>query len=195
MGRQGAKIIKLEPSKVAFLLIDVQEKLASKVENAEEILFNLQKAIKGLSILGISVYVSEQYPSGLGETVVSLKKLLCPDQKYFSKTTFSCFDSMELREKLLQPSIEQWIVAGLEAHVCVLQTAKDLVLAGKEVVVLNDCISSRSASNLLIAIAEMRECGIRVSSLETILFELIKDSKAPQFKQISQWVKDANPFD
>jgi nicotinamidase-related amidase len=96
----------------------------------------------------------------------------------------------ELNKYLLALPVQQWVLIGIEAHVCVLQTAKDLLRENKQVVVLNDAISSRSIYDFATAIAEMRDCGVRISSAETILFELLKDSKAEEFKQISHLVKE-----
>ena len=97
-------------------------------------------------------------------------------------------DDLVKAELLLAP-VSQWVLAGIEAHVCVLQTAKDLLEQGKQVVVLNDAISSRSIYDFSTAIAEMRDCGARISSTETVLFELLRDSKAAEFKEISQLIK------
>lgn len=84
---------------------------------------------------------------------------------------------------------DQWVLIGIEAHVCVLQTAKDLIAEGKQVVVLNDAIGSRSIYDFSTAIAEMRDCGVRITSTETILFELLRNSQAAEFKAMSQLIK------
>jgi nicotinamidase-related amidase len=171
------------------LLIDVQEKLLPRVEHSCLLMKNLQKAVRGFRILNLPIYVTEQYPRGLGETVPSLKSCLGPTQIYFSKTSFSCMGDSGVQSSILETSLQQWILMGLEAHVCVLQTARALINAGKEVVILNDAISSRSIYDFSTAIAEMRDMGARISSTESVLFELLQDAKAPEFKQISQLLK------
>ncbi len=179
----------LEPSRTALLIIDVQEKLFPRVENNEEVLNTMIKVIKGFQILGIPIYATEQYPQGLGETIPEIKHLLGPGQIYFSKTSFSCLGNEHIQEILLSHGANQWVLVGLEAHVCVLQSARSLLQADQEVVVLNDAISSRSVYDFSTAIAEMRDMGVRISSSETILFDLLRDAKAPQFKSISQLIK------
>lgn len=180
---------KLAREKTALLVIDVQEKLFPHVENSCHIMQALQKIIRGFQILELPIFVTEQYPAGLGHTVASLKGILGPEQTYMSKTTFSCLDDPAVKEDLLKKNIEQWVIVGIEAHVCVLQTAKDLIENEKQVIVPNDAISSRSIYDYSTAIAEMRDCGVRISSTETVLFELLRNSKAAEFKEISQLIK------
>lgn len=180
---------KLLRDKVGLLVVDVQEKLFPYVENSCPVMQTIQKAVRGFQILHLPIYVTEQYPKGLGHTVATLKGVLGPDQTYLAKTTFSCLDDHAVKEALLQAPIAQWVVAGIEAHVCILQTVKDLLENNKQVVVLNDAISSRSIYDFSTAIAELRDCGARISSTETILFELLRDSKAAEFKEISQLIK------
>lgn len=180
---------KLMRDQTALLLIDVQEKLFPYVENSCHVVQSIQKAIRGFQILGLPIYVTEQYPKGLGSTIAVLKGILGDSQSYLTKTTFSCLDDELIKKELLNLPIDQWVVIGIEAHVCVLQTAKDLLLSHKQVVVLNDAISSRSIYDFSTAIAEMRDCGARISSTETVLFELLRNSKASEFKEISQLIK------
>jgi isochorismate hydrolase len=149
----------------------------------------LQTLVKGFQILKLPIFVTEQYPKGLGTTVNSLKNCLDPHQEYLSKTTFSCLHDEGIKNKLMQSPVNQWIIAGIEAHVCVLQTAKSLLMSDHQVVILNDAISSRSIFDFSTAIAEMRDCGARISSTETVLFELVRDSLAPEFKEISRLLK------
>lgn len=173
-----------------LLLIDAQEKLFYQVESSCEVVGTLFKVISGFQIMHLPIMVTEQYPQGLGATIAPLKNLLGSNQKYLSKTTFSCLGDPQIRQAILALPITQWVLCGLEAHVCVLQTAKELLAEGKQVVVLNDAITSRSVYDFSTAIAEMRDCGARISSTETVLFELLRDSKAVEFKQLSQLFKN-----
>lgn len=181
--------ITLDRAKTALLVVDVQDGLFPHVERALEVVEAIDKVIQGFQILKLPILVSEQYPKGLGETVHCLKTRLADAYFPWIKTTFSCFDDPSLRQHLIEHPCQQWVLVGMEAHVCVLQTAKGLLSAGKDVVVLNDAIGSRSIYDFSTAIAEMRDCGIRVSSVETVLFELLRDSQAPEFKQISALIK------
>lgn len=184
-----SKNFTLSRASTALLVVDVQEKLFPHIERSGEILYTIQQAVKGFQILGLPIYVSEQYPQGLGEIIAALKCSLGPTQIYFSKTAFSCLSDDRLKEVILSQQASQWVVAGIEAHVCILQTVKELLKSGKEVVVLNDAISSRSIYDSSTAIAEMRDIGARISSTETVLFELVHDAKAPEFKQLIALIK------
>lgn len=180
---------KLSKDNVGLLIVDVQEKLFPHVENSCHIMQTLQKIVRGFQILHLPIYVTEQYPQGLGGTVPSLKGVLGEHQMYFVKTTFSCLDDVDIKEKLLNEPITQWVVVGIEAHICVLQTVKDLLENDKQVTVLNDAISSRSIYDFSTAIAELRDCGARISSTETVLFELLRNSKSAEFKEMSNLIK------
>lgn len=180
---------KLIRERTALLLIDVQEKLFPYVENSCIVMQAMQKAIRGFQILRLPIFATEQYPKGLGTTVAVLKGLLGDPQRYLIKTAFSCLDDEAIKKELLSLPFDQWVVIGIEAHVCVLQTVKDLLQHHKQVVVLNDAISSRSIYDFSTAIAELRDCGARISSTETVLFELLRNSKASEFKEISQLIK------
>jgi len=182
-------LYRLNRKRTGLLVVDVQEKLFPLVERTCEVMDGLKLVIEGFQVMHLPIVVTEQYPKGLGHTVGTLKAWLGDDQVYLSKTTFSCAGDEELKSKLLSMPVDDWVVVGIEAHVCVLQTVKDLLLSGKRVVVLNDCISSRSIFNFSTAIAEMRDYGARISSVETVLFELLGDSLAAEFKQISQLIK------
>lgn len=179
----------LKKESTGLILVDVQEKLFRLVERSCEVMQTIQKVVKGFQVLDLPILVTEQYPEGLGSTVGTLKSLLGEEQHYYSKTSFSCMGDPELKALILDLPVEQWVVVGIEAHVCVLQTARDLLAAGKEVVVLNDAIASRSIYDFSTAIAELRDCGARISSAETVMFELLRDSKSPEFKAMSELIK------
>lgn len=172
-----------------LLVVDMQDKLFNHVDRPCEVLLGVQKVIKGFQILQLPIVVTEQYPQGLGPTIETLKSCLGENQTYLPKTCFSCLGDQKIEEEVLNLPVDSWVIVGIEAHVCVLQTARDLIQQGKAVVVLNDCITSRSVFDFSTAIAELRDMGARISSAETVLFELVKDAKAPEFREISQLVK------
>lgn len=181
----------LDPEQAALLVIDIQEKLYPKMDHPCEFLENGLKMIKGAQLFNLPILLSEQNPKGLGRTL-GLIQTLVPDQKnYFAKTSFSSIKHPSLLQAIEQSNREQWILIGIEAHVCVLQTAKDLLKHGYEVTVVNDAISSRSIIDFSTAIAELRDMGVRISSVETILFELLKDATHPQFKACLELVKNS----
>lgn len=181
----------LDKATSTLLIVDMQEKVFSVVDHAPELLAALIKLIQGIQILQVPIHISEQYPQGLGETIWPIKNLLGGQYQPWIKTTFSCLDDRAFANFVHSSPAQQWIVVGIEAHICVLQTAKALVKLGKEVTVLNDAISSQSIFDFSTAIAEMRDEKIRISCIETILFELLKDSRAPEFKAISQLIKSS----
>jgi nicotinamidase-related amidase len=176
-------------STCGLLVIDVQEKLFPLVEHSCEVMLKIQTAVRGFQIMKLPIYATEQYPQGLGSTVQELKGWLGPSQEFFTKFSFSCVKDEKFKQFITALPIKQWVLAGIEAHVCVLQTARDLLTLGKEVAVLNDAISSRSIYDFSTAIAEMRDMGVRVTSTETILFELISNCQEAEFKQIINLIK------
>lgn len=175
------KSFRLDPKKAALLIIDVQVKLFPLVERPCEMMEKQVLLIKGCKLAHVPVFATEQYPKGLGNTIDSLKSLIDSKNILPEKTRFSGASIL--------PDYKQWIVAGIETHVCVQQTVFDLIQAGKDVVVVNDATSSRSIYDFATAIAEIRDFGARVSSTESIVFELLQDSKHPNFKSFSQLIK------
>lgn len=180
---------KLNKETSALLIVDVQEKLFPLVEHPCEMLEKMLLLINGCKLFHLPTVVSEQYPKGLGSTIEALKKTVPQEAAYFSKTTFACSGDPVLQKAIGNLGRKQWIVAGIEAHVCILQTVRGLLEAGFEVVVANDAISSRSIYDFSTAIAELKEWGVRVTSVETILFELMEDASKPEFKALSALIK------
>lgn len=192
MHTQGAfcmSFFTLQPSQTALLIVDMQEKVFASVDRGTDILNTICKLVKGFQILNLPIIQSEQYPEGLGQTVEPLKTLLGNSYHPWIKSTFSCLDNSKFLNCVNSLPYLQWVVVGIEAHICILQTVKGLLKIGKQVTVLNDATTSRSIYDFSTAIAEMRDDGARISCTETILFELLKDSKHPQFKSISDLIK------
>lgn len=182
-------LLTLDPSQTALLIVDVQEKLFACVDRREEVSNSIHKVVKGFQILELPIFQSEQYPQGLGKTIAPLQVLLGNAYHPVNKTTFSCCDDPGFVNFVSSLPYRQWVIAGIEAHICVLQTVKGLLKLGNQVTVLNDAVTSRSMADYSTALVEMRDCGARISSVETVLFELLKDSKHPSFKSISHLVK------
>ncbi len=170
------------------LLIDFQEKLFPHMQEKEQLELKVSKLITGLKILEITVLVTEQYSKGLGDTIPSLQKLFS-DCSAIEKMTFSCCDEPVFLKRLQQSEKKNVILCGIETHVCVLQTTIDLLQAGYQPVVVEDCVSSRNLNDKHIAIERLRQEGAIISSLESILFELARTSGTEIFKAISKLVK------
>jgi nicotinamidase-related amidase len=180
---------RLHSDKAALVVVDVQEKLFPLIDRPCEVMERLKVLIQGAALLEVPIIATEQYPKGLGGTIAPLKDLIGSQGSYPAKTTFSACAEASSLQAITQTGKTQWIVAGIEAHVCVLQTVRDLLDKGFNVVVVNDAISSRSVYDFSTAIAEMRDMGARIASTETVLFELVHDAKHPKFKAFSQLIK------
>ncbi len=174
----------------AGLVIDIQERLFPVMWEKEKLLKNCQLLIKGLNELDIPVTVTQQYSRGLGETVEGIKSAF-PEFHFIEKREFSCCDEPSVSEILNELKAKNVILCGIESHVCVLQTAIDLKENGFNPVVVIDCISSRSPESIKWAVERFRFEHILMTSVESILFELTRSSKAPEFKAISNLVKQA----
>lgn len=172
----------------AGIIIDIQEKLFPHIYEHDRLARNTNILIEGLKILGIPMLVTEQYTKGLGFTVPEIKTSL-ENRETFEKTVFSCCDDPEIILELNNLDRKFVILAGIETHVCVLQTAVDLIENGFIPVVVEDCVSSRKPNDKVVAIDRMRQEGAYISTYESILFELARVSGTDQFKAISRLVK------
>ena len=170
------------------VVIDIQEKLLPHIYEGETTLQNCLKLIDGLQILSVPIIITQQYTKGLGSTVPSVIQKF-PEFNYIEKNSFSCFDEPAFREKLSDPDRKSIILCGIESHVCVLQTCIDLLDAGFVPVVVEDCVSSRKPNDKITAINRMRQEGARITSLESLLFELTRVAGYDIFKAISRIVK------
>lgn len=171
-----------------LLIIDIQERLFPHMSNADKLSENCQILLKGLTELSVPAFLSEQYVKGLGETIEPIKSLLA-ESKSAEKRSFSCCDDPEMMKAIESFNRKEIILIGIETHVCILQTAIDLLEKEYKVVVIADCVSSRNEADKRIALDRIRQEGGRVSSYESILFELTRSSSAAEFKSISKLVK------
>lgn len=171
-----------------FCLVDVQERLFPHVTNNEEIEKKLITLIQGLKVLEVPFIVNEQYKKGIGETIPSLKELVS-EYPHFEKTTFSCCKNEPTMEAIKSTGKKNVIVAGIETHVCVLQTCIDLLEAGLQPILVTDCVTSRKQNDTDVAIRRLIQAGVIPTTYESILFELTLNAKNPVFKEISKLVK------
>jgi hypothetical protein len=155
------------------------------MEQVEQNLITLAAALK---VLEIPYLVTEQYTKGLGFTI-QLIRIALGEFKAIEKTTFSCCDEPAFMNAISAAGKKNIILCGIETHVCILQTAIDLLEAGYHPVVIEDCVSSRKLSDKNIAIERMRQEGVIITSLESVLFELTRNSGTETFKAISKLVK------
>ena len=172
----------------ALLLIDMQGKLAQSMFEPDMVLENCAKLIQAAKLFEMPILILEQYPKGLGPTAPSLRELL-GDQPAIEKVFFSACDSEEFQQQLRDAGRRQILVAGIEAHVCVYQTVRDLLKQPYEVHVASDAVSSRTEWNRNIALERMREMGAVITSTEMALFEMMRAAKGDLFKPFAQIVK------
>jgi nicotinamidase-related amidase len=177
----------LNREKTALLVIDIQEKIYKVVRNYELLIDNVLKLVKGFKILNLPIYFTEQYPKGLGETVRQLKDEINKDAVL--KLTFSCSGASDLFDQLKKNNIQQVVVCGIESHVCVQQTVLDLLANGFQVNLAVNAVSSRTKIDYKTAIARMGKHGAELTTVETILFELLQICGTPEFKGISSLIK------
>lgn len=175
----------IELQETALLIVDVQEKLFSKIEGKNELQRVLLQAIEAFQILNIPIIISEQYPEKLGSTLEILKEKLILSTPTYDKSTFSALKDEKIKEAIYNLNKKSWVLVGIESHVCVLQSALGLLDLKREVIVLQDGIGSRDINHKMIAISEMRKNNVRISCLETLLFELLGHAKHSKFKEIS----------
>jgi nicotinamidase-related amidase len=168
-----------------FLMIDVQEKLIGAVQNSQQILDNCAWLLRLSQFMAIPVLVSEQYPKGLGETVSELLPFI-PEESLMEKIHFSCVSSEPCLTQIEETGCHQFILAGIESHVCVLQTALELQEIGKEVFVVSDAVSSRHPHDKEMALARLRDVGIHIVTREMVLFEWAHQAATEKFRQLSR---------
>jgi nicotinamidase-related amidase len=177
----------IDRNKSVFVLIDVQEKFIPVIGNIEQVILNANILVKVSEILKTPLIVTEQYPKGLGET--SKKIVLPPNVHPIEKMEFSCFNHEEFVKKINSLKVDSIVLFGIEAHVCILQTALDALKNDLNVYVVSDAISSRTLENKKTAIERMRQSGVFVVSTEILLFQLLKKAGTEEFRQISKLIK------
>ncbi len=174
-----------------LLIIDVQERLCAAMPAPvlAQLLRNTTVLITAARALQIPLLVTEQYPQGLGSTHAQIKTALPDDQSFYSKTCFSSCGAKDIKPLLTVHAHGQFILTGMEAHVCVLQTALELKQQGATVFVVEDAICSRFKPQFNNAIARLRAEGIVISSTESVLFEWLRDASHPQFKALAPLIR------
>lgn len=170
------------------LIIDIQERLHPKIYGYQELGANTQILVQGLKALSVPLLVTQQYTKALGPTVEPIREVL-GEFEYHEKISFSCCDTPDFAADLEKQGKKHVIIAGEETHVCVLQTALDLLALGYQPVVVEDCVSSRKLSDKDVAIARIRQAGGIITTHESVLFELTRFAGSGTFKQISRLVK------
>ena len=169
-----------------LVCIDIQESLAKAMFDRASLIANTRKLIAGINVLNIPILWTEQNPERLGATVPEIAAVMPALTHSISKMSFSCCGSDEFVRVLKARQRSAFVLAGIETHICVLQTAIDLAGMGFRVHVAADCVCSRTPENNAGGIERMRSMGVQITSVETALFELLRTAAAPQFKEIAK---------
>ena len=168
-----------------LLIVDVQEKLVPLVQNSESLIANCHWLMRLARELDIPVIVSEQYPRGLGKSVEAIRTYWV-EEEVLEKVHFSCLKDTTCRDRLADIDRPQVVIAGIESHVGILQTALELIESGKEVFVVEDAISARHDVDHRLAVERMRQAGIQIISKEIVFFEWLEQAGTDTFKALSK---------
>jgi nicotinamidase-related amidase len=180
--------VKLDRSRAALVVVDVQEAFRPAVLDFEQVAANVAVLVRGARVLGLPTLVTEQYPKGLGRTAPEVAEHL-DEVRPIEKVCFSAVQANGFSRELHDTRRDQVLLCGIESHVCVNQTAEDLLADGAEVHVAQDAVTSRTAGNRALGLHKMERSGATVTSVETALFELVRQAGTPEFKQVQALVK------
>lgn len=174
-----------------LLIIDVQDRLARTMDEdvLDKLVRNTNILIEAATALTIPIQRTEQYPKGLGSTLPAIVAKLPEGHTTYEKTCFSSCGAAGFDASLNDTSRDQIIISGMETHICVLQSAMELLQQGKQVFVVQDAVCSRSKKHFKNALARMRQAGVIISNVESVLFEWLKDANHPQFKSLAKLIR------
>ncbi len=171
-----------------LLVIDIQERLVGMLQ--KDIIVEKSCALANAArVLGLDIIATEQYPKGLGSTIPLLKDAMGERAKYIEKTSFSALNEIGFEDILKATGKKHVIICGIEAHICVYQTAMDLISKGYEVSLVADASASRNKFEFKSGVELMRQKGVNITCVEIVLFELLKSAKNPNFKEVQALIK------
>lgn len=182
-----AKVLNAEDC--TLLIIDIQEKLLNAVFNKDELSKKAEIITKSSKILNIPMFVTEQYPAGLGETASQLKHLFDNSTRIFEKTDFNAFNDNKIYEEFSKIKHKHVLICGIETHICVFQTAEFLISEGYAVTIIADACGSRNENEYRCGLKNLENLGAEIKTTEMIVFELLKTAKHPDFKEIQSYIK------
>ena len=172
--------------RAVLVVIDVQERLAPRIEGIDDVLKSCVKLIKACRIMGIPIIATEQVK--LGDTVGEIRSVL--NSEPIRKVSFSCCGSEEFVKALKSTGRDLCVLCGIEAHICVLQTALDLLKMGYDVMVAVDCIGSRRRIDKEVAVMRMVSEGVRVTTAEMFIYEAMRSADVDFFREVLQIIKE-----
>ena len=178
---------KLQREDTALFIIDIQERLVPVMDHRDQVIENNKILITAAKEMNFPIIATEQYPKGLGRTVPEILELI-DDEYIFAKNSFTAYTD-EVKEALKALGKKKILITGMETHVCVFQTVRDLINDGYQVQVIKDAVCSRTKSNYKNGLALMKSVGAVISNTETAVFDLLKVSGSPEFKILSKMIK------
>ncbi len=173
----------------ALLVVDIQERFVPVIYDVEAVVENAVVAIRAARELGLPTFVTEQYSKGLGVTVPAVVEALGDAYRPAEKTAFSACGAERVASGIRDADVESVVLVGIEAHVCVMQTALDLIDSGYSVFPVANAISSRTSENRALALERLRQSGATLISTEMLIFELLGDARHPHFKTLQSLIK------
>ncbi len=181
---------RLTRGRTILVVVDIQERFRDLIHNIDGVLASTTRLIKFAQVLGIPILTTEHYSRGLGVTVTELRNLFQPF-KPLEKIHFSCHGDEGFRKALATSGRDQIILCGIETHVCIYQTAADLMRDGKQVAVAMDAVSSCSAANRQIGLDRMAEIGVQNMGVQMLMFELLGKAGTGDFREVSGLLKES----
>jgi nicotinamidase-related amidase len=186
LSSKGMRMNLLSRTSTALVVVDIQEPFLRNLFERDRVVSNSVKLIEAAKILGVPIITTLQFASKMGDVVPEIAAAL-PDSERIDKTTFSCCGSREFENKL--HGRLQFLLCGAETHICLNQTALDLLRLQYDVQIAADAVSSRTESDYLIGLQKLSQAGVTITSTEAAIFELLRDAAVPEFKRILELVK------
>ncbi len=184
-----ARITRLQREKTALVVVDMQEGFRPVLPEFEPVANRIATMVKGVRVMGVPVILTEQYPRGLGHTAPEILNALDGEPTTVEKVCFGSCGAPGFLQALIRHDVRQVVLCGIEAHICVTQTALELIERDFDVFVMVDGIATRLAENKPVAIERMTRAGVIVTSLEMALFELLGAAGTPEFKAVQALIK------
>jgi nicotinamidase-related amidase len=178
----------LDRNRSVLVVIDVQERLYPSIHENERMLSRIDLLLSAAGVMKVPVVLTEQYPKGLGRTIEEIRKAL-PDVQPLEKMDFSCVPAPGFMEKLSSLHRDQFIVTGIEAHICVAQTALDLVSHGENVFVCTDAVSSRKPLDVKFCLKRLSQNGVTLVTAESVVFEWLRRAGTDEFRALQPKLK------
>jgi len=188
---QEPHLMTLTREHTTLVVCDVQERLfhAMDADHREEVMRNIKVLAASARRLRVPILVTEQYPKGLGHTLQELLDTLGPGVEPLPKVTFSCCAVGAFRARLQATGARHVVLTGIEAHVCVLMSALDLIALGYTVHVAADAVTSRTQANWRLAMDQLRQAGAVVTATESVLFQLLGEADTEEFRELARLIR------